>query len=290
MAIRGDLMSKEKKLKLLGWGAPKGSGKTTFYITQPGTTLVFQYDLGSTTIPPGVDPANIYVQTYPDAGVADKDVSNIINSDKWKRGKEVYQAVMTDILAITSAFRENKDEIKLFDGSIVPKPDNLILDGGVRLDQIILDGFCAINNITDPGDALDSKGKIGGGTIKFYGKRLASLTKAFTWAISLPINVAFITWEDVKVQYDTHSGSVTVLSKEPDIGGRLNTWGPGLFDASLYHYSDSGKFYVRTKPTNIIQRVGVRDNYTLADIIDVTIDPKSGDKRLPFARVFPDRG
>lgn len=284
MVIRGDELPKTKKLKLLGWGPPKGSGKTTFYISQPGVILDLQYDLGSTTIPPGKNPADIYVQTYPDPGVDEKDFKNILSSDKWKRSKVVYENVMKDLLSIVQAFREHKSEITLYDGSVVPIPDTIILDGGTRLDQILIDAFCAFNNITDPGDALDSKGKIGGGTIKFYGKRLTSLNKAFTWVMSLDCNVSYITWEDEKIFYDQASGSTTVVSKTPDIGGKLNNLGPGIFDASLYHYNNNGRFMVRTKPTNIIQKVGVRDNYTLPETVDVTMDAK--DMSLPFSRLF----
>src|SRR5690242_17089178 len=169
MAIRGSEMNEQRKWKWLSFGAPKGSGKSTFGMTAPGKKLIFQYDLGSSTFPPGVDPSEIWIQTYPDLDATGLKAA----SDKWNRSKVVYEKVVKDMDALVQAFTKQQPEIQLHDGSSVPLPDTLILDGLVRLDNIIVDGFCAINNISDPGDMLDSRGKVGGGTQKFWGRRLA---------------------------------------------------------------------------------------------------------------------
>ncbi len=281
MAIRGSDMNEQRKWKWLSFGPPKGSGKSTFAMTAPGTKLVLQYDLGSSTFPPGVDPGQIWVQNYPD--LDSKGLKTA--SDKWARSKETYGKVVTDLDAIVQAFTQNKTEIVLHDQSKVPLPDTLILDGLVRLDNIIVDGFCAINNISDPGDMLDSRGKVGGGTQKFWGRRLSVFNKLFSLVISLPCHVGAITWEDVKMNQDDR-GQLQVLSREPDIGGKLNVWGPGMFDACIYHYPQAGKYWVRTQPTSEIQRISIRNTYNIPPVVDVTIDPaKPGDK-LPFNRVF----
>lgn len=282
MAVNGSTMNEERKWKWLSYGAPKGSGKSTFAMTAPGTKLVLQYDLGASTFPPGTNPADFWVQTYPDTDTGG--LHSGIGSDKWKKSKQVYSQVITDLDNIVEAFNKGADEIVLHDGSKVPLPDTLILDGLVRLDHIVVDGFCSINNITDPGEAADSRGKAGGGTQKFWGRRLANVNKLFSLAISLPCHVGLVTWEDVKYSSDDR-GNMSVTAREPDIGGRLNVWGPGLTDAVFYHNGQGGKFYVRTQPTGEIQRVGMRNAYGVPALIDVTIEGKAGEK-LPFNRVF----
>ena len=286
MAINGAEINQNRKWKWLSFGPPKGSGKSTFAMTAPGTKLVLQYDLGTSTFPPGVDPASMWIQTYPDSDSSG--LKTGAASDKWTRSKVIYGQVVTDLDAIVTAFDKKADQITLFDGSKVPLPDTLILDGLVRLDHIIVDGFCAINNIKDPGDAMDSRGKAGGGVQKFWGRRLTVFNKLFSLAISLPCNVGAITWEDIKTAQDDR-GQFQIISREPDVGGKLNIWGPGMFDASLYHYSAGGRFMVRTQPTTEISRLGVRGCYDLPPTIDVTIDSKQlahKDYQAPFNRVF----
>lgn len=278
MAKRGDEERSSRVWKYLAFGPPKGAGKSTLAMTGPGTKLVLQYDHGSTSIPPGVDPTSVYIQKYPDvdpSGISGK-------TDKWKRGKVVYEHVITDIDNIVTAFEKGAADIVLHDNTHVPKPDMLILDGLVRLDNIIVDGFCALNNIADPGDALDSRGKAGGGTQKFWGRRLSSINKLFSLVVSLPIHVAALTWENVFESKDAQ-GNVISRTRNPDIGGRLDVWGPGMFDGSIYQYSQAGKFFVLTQPTSEIERIGIRDLYGAPPRVDVTIDPN---KPLPFERVF----
>ena len=282
MAINGSQVNAERKWKWLSFGAPKGSGKSSFGMTAPGKKLVLQYDLGASTFPPGMDPNEFWVQTYPDSDAKGMHVG--IGTERWTKSKEIYAKVITDLDAIVEAFKANEATITLHDGSTVPLPDTLILDGLVRLDTIIVDGFCAMNNITDPSEAMDARGKAGGGTQKFWGRRLSNMNRLFSLVVSLPCHVGLITWEDVKSSIDA-TGNISVTSKDPDIGGRLNVWGPGLMDASLYHYGMGGKFYVRTQPTQEIQRVGLRNAYGLEPVIDVTIDP-AGKLPLPWNRVF----
>jgi len=283
MAIQGSKMNETRKWKWLSFGPPKGSGKSTFAMTAPGKKLVLQYDLGASTFPPGTNPEDFWIQTYPDSDRTA--LQQGATSDKWTRSKDVYTKVVKDLDAVVEAFNSNKQEIKLHDDSIVPLPDTLILDGLVRLDNIIVDGFCAINNIKDPGDAMDSRGKAGGGTQKFWGRRLSVFNKMFSLVISLPCHVGALTWEDVKTSMDDR-GSLQVVSRDPDVGGKLNVWSPGLFDGCFYHYSQGGKFFVRTQPTSEITRVGLRNCYGVDPVIDVTIDPTKPNLPLPFNRVF----
>jgi hypothetical protein len=280
MALRGDQIKKQRNWKYVSFGPPKGAGKTSLAMTAPGNKLVLQYDLGTTSIPPIVDPSTVFVQDYPDTDR--KGLS--ATSDKWRRTREVYEHVIRDLDAVVESFEgSGKMDIKLHDGTTVPRPDMLILDGLVRFDNIIVDGFCAINNINDPGDAMDSRGKVGAGVQKFWGRRLSVINKLFGLVISLPINIAALTWEKVVEQKDSF-GNTTSLKREPDIGGRLDVWGPGMFDACIYQYSQLGRYFVQTQSDSEIQRLGIRDCYNMPAKIDVTLDPKATE--TPFGKVF----
>jgi hypothetical protein len=260
-----------KVRKCIGFGAPKGSGKTTFYLSQQGIILDLMFDLGSVTVPPGKPASDVFVQDYPDTATYDLSKTSV------ERKRGLGDKVAKDLLAIVDGFKSSKDIITLSDGSSVKKPDALVLDGMTRLDEILVDLICAINGVSDP------TGLAGGGTLKFYGDRLNRLRKLFTMVISLPINVACITWEDVILKKDD-KGNVISRTIEPDLGGKLNVIGAGYFDSCLYHYHDGGKYMVRTKPTPEIGKIGVRGSYGLASPIDVTIDVKTPSS--PYERVF----
>lgn len=262
--------------KCLGFGEPKGSGKTTFYSTMPQPLLVLQFDLGSVTLPPGVDPNGVFIQDYPDNTVVD------LSANGLKRKREIGDKVAKDFVALLDSFKGNGEVVKLSDGTSCPRPASLFIDGAVRLDEIFIDLICAINNINDPTDMPSRSGYAGGGTQKFYSDRLNRLKKLFAMVISLPINVAMATWSDLKEKRD-NQGNVTERRIEPDLGGKLNILGPGMFDSSLYHFHEAGKFLVRTKPTPEIGRLGVRGRYDLEPVIDVTIDQK---RPLPYSRIF----
>lgn len=262
--------------KCLGFGPPKGAGKTTFYLNMPQPLLDFQFDLGSVTVPPGVDASGIYVQDYVDDTVVDLSTSTV------KRRREVGDKLAKDLVALLDSFKSGRDIVTLSDGTRCPKPASLLLDGATRMDEIIVDLICAINGIADPTDMPSKSGNAGGGTMKFYGDRLNRLKKLFSMVISLPINVALTTWEDVQVKKDSQ-GNITSRIIEPDLGGKLNLIGPGYFDSSLYHFFDAGMYKVRTKPTPEIGKIGVRGAYNLESVIDVTIKPGAMN---PYERVF----
>lgn len=265
--------------KGLGFGEPKGAGKTTFYLTAPLPILDLQFDLGSITIPPGVNRDMVYVQDYPDDTIVDLSTNTV------KRKREVGDKVAKDLVALLESFKNGTDIVKLSDGTTCPKPKSLLLDGGERLDQILIDLICAINGITDPTLMPSKNGNIGGGTMAFYSDRLNRLRKLFSMVISLPINVHMTTWADIQVQKDK-GGNVISKTMEPALGGKLNIVGAGMFDSCIYHYHDAGKYLVRTKPTSEIARLGIRDDYRKdISVIDVTIDLE-GKKPLPYERVF----
>jgi hypothetical protein len=264
--------------KSLGFGMPKGAGKTTFYLTMPLPILDFQFDLGSATAPPGVDANQIYVQDYCDNEAVD------LSSQSLKRKRELGDRLAKDLVALLESFKSSKDIVRLSDNTTCPKPKSILLDGGTRLDEILIDLLCAINAVSDPTDMPSKSGNVGGGTLRFYNDRLNRLRKLFAMVISLPVNVSMTTWVDIKNKTD-NQGNVISRTITPDLGGKLNIIGPGMFDSCLYHFYEGGKYCVRTKPTPESEVLGIRNAYNLAPVIDVTI--LKDDKRpLPYERVF----
>lgn len=269
-------------VKCLGFGEPKGAGKTTFYLTAPLPILDLQFDLGSVTIPPGVDKNLVFVEDYLDTAAVDLSLKSV------KRQRLLGDKLAKDLMCLLESFKNGTDIVKLSDGNTCPKPKSLLLDGGERLDQILIDLICAINGINDPSE-MPNKSGTGVNSLAFYNDRLNRLRKLFTMVISLPINVNMTTWADIQFKKDA-SGNILSKTMEPALGGKLNIVGPGMFDSCIYHYHDAGKYLVRTKPSPEIGRLGIRDDYRKdITIIDVTID-LDGKKPSPYDRVFKDTG
>jgi hypothetical protein len=262
--------------KCLGVGEPKGAGKTTFYLTAPQPSLVFQFDLGSVTVPPGVDSSQVYVQDYVDYEGVD------LAGKTMKRKRELGDRLAKDIVCLLDSYKSNKDIVTLSDGTTCPKPGSILLDGAARMDDILVDLLCVINGIDNPTSMPDKMGNAGRGTMRFYGDRLNRLKTLFTMVIGLPIPVNMTAWADIKVKRDVQGNEVS-KTIEPNLGGQLNVIGPGYFDSCIYHYYEAGKYLVRTKPIPEFSKIGIRNCYNLPAVIDVTIDST---KALPYQRVF----
>jgi len=101
--------------KCLGFGEPKGAGKSTFYLTAPLPILDLQFDLGSVTIPPGVDANKVFVQDYPDDTVVDLSQSAV------KRRRENGDKVAKDLVALLESFKNGTDIVKLSDGTVLQR-------------------------------------------------------------------------------------------------------------------------------------------------------------------------
>ena len=247
------------------FGPSKNGGKTTLAvsaITGDKTGLVLQYSPGILSVPPMVNPDNVFVQQYD----FDADVTNL-KSDKWMRTKECAQ-VMEDIDAIVQGWP--KGEITL-SGKTIPTPDVVILDDGVLLHDYILAWICFVNGIPDPADW------------KQWGKRTQLMISNIRRIMKLPCTAIFTTWETA--DKDTN-GKVT--ERWPDVGGKLDYRAVGLADAGLYCYCEkegqSVKYKVRTRSNGIIQGCGVRGMYDLPETIDVTIDKKN--PTAPWDRIW----
>ena len=264
------------------WGVPKQSGKSTFAASVPGEIHINHYDWGTPTIPPGKDPKQITYKTYP---VADPVLD--VKSDKWKRAINIGEEILRDLMEWRAAFMENRPA--KIDGQEVRLPQTFVLDGWVSLGQSILDWMLGLNNLKDPSESENAM-------VDVYGRRLTNYNTIFNTVIPLPCNVIIVTWEtpvtrrekDYKgrpIQVET--GKVTA-----DYGGKLDMYGNGKVDASLYCYSEKTsagtRFKVRTKSTELLLGIGVRGIYDLPDVVDVTIDPKKPHP-LPWERIFGKR-
>lgn len=251
-------------------GNPKGAGKTTFALsaTRPGQrTVVVACDLGKLSIPPGVDKSNVLVVPY-------QALTREISEGHSKPVKDVYLKLTGDLYEIYDSIRKDR-AIKLDGGKEFAPPQNVILDGVSRLNGMLVDGQCSLNNILDPSD-LDNK------AFKFWGKRLRDILAIVEQFASLPCNVILTAWVEEK---KTPEGQGTGVYF-PDVGGKMDHLTPGEMSNAVYGYSRQGKFFVRTKADGATPWVGMRDRYTnLPAEIDVTITGAAGE-RSPWVRVF----
>jgi hypothetical protein len=264
-------------------GLPKGAGKTTLAmsvaLTQTPRTAIIACDLGKLSIPPGVDPKNVLVLPYQNLTreffAAEPGTVGLGHS---KPVKDVYLKLTGDFYQIYNSIK-NDQAIKLSNGQEFLPPQNLILDGMARLNQMLVDGQCALNNIADPSD-LDNK------AFKFWGKRLRDTLTIVEQFVCLPVNVILTTWLDQQKDSDGKPTGVWL----PDIGGKMDLLTAGTVGAALCAYSERAgdvlSFKVRTKPDGTYPWCGVRDVYTMPTTIDVTISDKN--PKPAWDRIFTD--
>lgn len=263
-------------------GYAKGSGKSTTAISGPGNKILLQYDIGSPTLPPGVDANSVFVRIYPPA-----DVDLNADSDGWKRAKNVGREIIQDVMAIHNGVLARKHIV--LGGEEVPwimtPNDTLILDGGVQFLQYILDWILAVNNKRNPEDFENRHAP--------WGKRLNQANIIYNMLLPLPVNVVLTTW--VQNERETRLvGSGRTMEVEsgrilPDLGGKMSVWGPGKVDAAIYLYSERTreglKFMAKVKPDEKFPWVGMRGNYSDVATVDLTISNRN--PTLPWDRLFP---
>jgi hypothetical protein len=258
-------------------GMAKGAGKTTFALssTLPGArTVIIACDLGKLSIPPGVDRNNVLVLPYQQLTREFFDApAGTVGLGHSRPVKDVYLRLTGDFYQIYNSIKSDQ-AIRLTNGTEFAPPQNLILDGMARLNQMLVDGQCALNNISDPSD-LDNK------AFKFWGKRLRDTLTIVEQFACLPVNVILTTWIDQQKGADGTPTGVWL----PDIGGKMDLLTAGTVGAALLAFNKQGKFFVRTKPDGMYPWVGVRDTYTLPAEIDVTVG--GGPAEIPaWSRVF----
>ncbi len=250
-------------------GMPKGAGKTTLAMTaiRPDDyAAVVLCDLGKLSGTSLVNPEHVLV-------LPNQTLTRELNgSGNSAPVKDVFLKLTGDLYKV---YRSVKDQtaIKLQDGKEFPPPNVVILDGMSRLNTMLVDGQCALQNILDPSD-LDNK------AFKFWGKRLRNILTIVEQFASLPCTVVMTTWLD---PVKTSDGTATGVWL-PDIGGKMDVLTAGTVGAALHAFSRQGKFYVQTRSDGQYPWCGVRDRYGLAPEIDVTISAQN--QVRPWQRIF----
>ena len=180
--------------------------------------------------------------------------------------RDVSQDFTKDYIEIAGKIR---NQVPLTDenGKDLFVPKTVVIDGMTRLNGMMVDSQCLRQGIAEPIGLTKGQG------YQFWGGRL-TLAKTF-WEVFLALhcNVVMTAWEEGMKDKE---GNLTG-QKCPDVGGKLDVWGAGYVDASLYCYVQAGRFKVRTKGDGLIQGCGVRDKYALDDVIDVTLDKGKGE-------------
>jgi AAA domain-containing protein len=252
-------------------GEPKGSGKTTFatsavYGTRRG--IIVACDLGKLSIPPNVKKENLLVLPY-------QELTREIKEGHSNPVRDIYLKLTGDLYEI---YRSVKDQraIKLTDGKEFAPPDVVVLDGMSRLNNMLVDGQCALNNIADPSD-LDNK------AYKFWGKRLRDVLTIVEQFASLPCDVVMTSWVDEQKNSDGTGTGVFY----PDVGGKMDKLTPGETSNAIYGFSRQGKFYVKVKADGKHPWIGLRSNYNIPQSgeVDVTITGAAGELS-PWQKVF----
>ena len=248
----------------LAFGAV-GTGKTCLIASQPTPHLILACDTGNVTIPPGINRDEVFIEEFHLPTRKFGPLGNTvpiqdIYTKTIKRLHEIYTAISTGGTLLDDA------------GRPLPSLASLSLDGVYRLNQMLVDGQCVLNNVNEPGD-------MGNKTMKFWGSRLLSIMTIFTQFAGLSLNVGFTTWEDPeKDKEGNFTGRIY-----PAIGGKMDVVGAGLADACLYCFIQGGKYKVRTKSDGMIQGPKIRNDFTIPDVVDITIGP---DGILPYAKLF----
>jgi hypothetical protein len=160
-------------------------------------------------------------------------------------------------------------------GKEFPPPDNIVLDGVSRLNNMLVDGQCAMNNTMDTADLSKEQ------RFAFWGRRLRDMLTIVEQFGCLPCNVILTCWIEEKKDGDGKPTNVFY----PDVGGKMDQLTPGEMSNAIYGYSQQGRFFVRTKADGSMPWIGLRDQYRGVSPIDVTIEGKAGE-RSPWSRVF----
>ena len=253
------------KGRVVGAFGGVGTGKTCLLLSQPTPHLVLACDTGSLTIPPGIDRTQIFVEEF------HLPTRQFNNEGKTTPIRDIYTTTVRRLHEIYTAIATGKP---LLDsgGNSLPSLASVSIDGVYRLNQMLIDGQCVLNNVNEPGE-------MGKHTMKFWGSRLLSMMTILNQFAGLSLNVGFTTWERIETN-DQGNPTGRVF---PHIGGQMDIVGAGLADAMLYCFIRNGKYFVRTQSDGMIQGCKVRNNFSMPPVIDITIGV---DGVLPYQKLW----
>lgn len=268
-------------INVLFAGCPKAAGKSTAAMSAPGNKLLLKYDIGVPSLPPRVDPKTVFVREYPPSQTDFKP-----DSDKWIRPKNVGGEIIQDIFNIREAVMKGVPPVvghETLPWPLTPK-DSVVLDGYVQHSQHLLDWILAVNGKHNPED-FENK-------FAAWGKTLNQKRILLDMILPLPVNVVITVWTTAETErrlIGTKLEQVETGRVVPDMGGKMDVWGPGKVDSAVYLYSELAlnrglRFYARIRPNEKYQWVGIRNNYGNKDVIDLTITEQ--ERSLPWERIF----
>lgn len=262
-------------------GLPKGSGKTTFAMSAPKPLVLFSFDLGRVSIPPGVNPNDVLIIPYHDlTRTFQLDGSTLPQRDIWAN-------LTTDLNAVLQALKR-QEELILDNGKRFPPPKTIVADGMSRLGSMLVDGRLALNN-RGYTDDLPKEDRF-----KFYGKRLTDVYTMVQQIVASDCNTIMTSWIDEQV--------ITGIDGKPqrtgvwlaDIGGKADLLTAGVVSATIVCSSKKvaipgttnfkTKFYAQVKSDAKFPWLARRGIYTDESEIDITLPRADG--KLPWELIF----
>lgn len=254
-------------------GPPKG-GKSTISLYSPGPILVVHTDIGSSVVPPGVDPDTVTFITY------DEDDAPLTEGTyKFDRKRDVADTIRNHQNAIVTQMKAlcGMAATIEIDGRTIPRPKTIVVDGVVRWAGSILDAILDVNQKWSPSDFKDPR--------HAWGDRLAVLGKMIRRWYSVNCNVILTCWDEPILKQLDRS-TVDTGFRRPNIGGQLDIHAPGMANDVLDIYSrvvgSTTHYYARVRG-GTLQGVGCRGRYSGPDEFDVTI----GTSELnPYEKIF----
>lgn len=260
-----DLWETQRNETVLLAAMPK-LGKTMVATSGPLPMVVVACDLGKLSIPPSQDRSQILVLPYQELTREMGDQGTTVVK------KDVFTRLMRDLYNVAKAVKAGTP-IELENGVTFPVPRTIVLDGFTRLNQMIIDGKLALNNLQYTEDLSKEI------RFNFWGKRLTDVYAVVQQFASLKLNVVITSW--IKAQMSKEGQPTGVWL--PDIGGAMDLRTAGVVGSALLCYARGGKYYVRTQPDGIYPWCGVRDRVGMSAEVDVTITSQSP---LPWEKLF----
>lgn len=242
-------------------------GKTMVATSGPLPMVVVACDLGKLSIPPAQDRSQILVLPYQELTRALSDQGTTTPQ------RDVFTRLMRDLYSVAKAIKSGAP-IELEGGVTFPTPKTVVLDGFTRLNQMIIDGKLALNNLNYTEDLSKEI------RFNFWGKRLTDVYAVVQQFASLKVNVVITSWLKAQMSKEGQPTGVWI----PDIGGAMDLRTAGVVGTALLCFAKSGgKYFVRTQPDGLFPWCGIRDRIGTPAELDVTITPAAP---LPWKTLF----
>lgn len=258
-----------------------GSGKSTLAAQAPQPIAFLLCDKDTPTCPPNVDPSGIFFKAYPPAIVD-------ISTNTYLRARNIMDEIIADITGLRQQISTSAKTIKIKVGTDDkgqpvfeewPMPATIVFEGGTALSDHAVNRILTMNSCTSEEEFALKMSKTSDGKPNpfiLWKKRLEDILQLYNQFLRLPgCNKVITTWPSQ--DNDPANPLKKIDIWRPDFGGKLDVMTPGLLESSLYCYSESGQFFVRTRNSSRFQGFKVGNRYDLAENINVSL--KKDEKR-----------